>query len=90
MKSRKIDWYDLDDVEKVKELAEFVYTLIPREPMEELLGQVEEIEGEFCRDCDSHKENCCCHTSYNGYDEDYEYDSWRDHQLEEDRDGKSN
>lgn len=89
MKLKGIDWYDIDDVEKVKKFAEFMFTLIPREPMEELLGQTEEIEDEFCRDCDLHKENCSCHSSYDDYDYDHDYDSWKDQQLEEKADAES-
>lgn len=90
MKSRKIDWYDRDDVNKVKALAEFMFNLIPRDPMEELLGQAEEIADEFCSDCEQHKENCSCHSSYDDYDYDYDYDRWKDQQLEEKADAESN
>ncbi len=88
MKSNKINWYDLEDVEVVIAFVEVLATLIQRDPVEEVIAEVLEIEAQFCRSCDAHEEYCECNREY-ARDEDYEYDCWKDRQLEEEADAKS-
>ncbi len=83
MKSRKIDTYDLKDLQAVQVLSNFLIE-IGVKSAEDLYQEVDEIaDKEFCGECEQHKDNCECTRDYDYDDSDDRYDAWKDQQLED-------
>lgn len=89
MKSKvktRIDLTEMDDLNAMVALGNFLLDLGINQSEHFLSETVEIQENDFCGECESHKDCCGCHRDRDyDYDSDYEYDSWKDDQLLEEK-----
>lgn len=84
MKSKKIDTYDLKDLQIVQTLSNLLICFGIKSA-EDLYEEIDEIaDKEFCGECELHNDDCDCRGQHDcdWDDGDRAYDAWKDEQLE--------
>jgi hypothetical protein len=88
MKSRwsKLKYQNYKDLTRCLFFFEFLRRKLNIDSADDLENAVDHmLSTDFCRDCETMKEDCCCRSeAYRDYDDgDRAYDAWKDSQLDD-------